>query len=76
MTIVGQGPVFDNDLNNLFKTYNSIKNNLDGNENYNQISNNCIDFVSDFLEKSGVNSIKLAGTKEKFKENKGNSKGL
>ncbi|MEX6135140.1 hypothetical protein [Providencia hangzhouensis] len=65
LTIVGQGPVFDNDLNNLFKTYNSIKNNLDGNENYNLISNNCIDFVSDFLEKSGVNSIKLAGTPKK-----------
>ncbi|MEX6034912.1 hypothetical protein [Providencia hangzhouensis] len=66
LTIVGQGPVFDNDLNNLFKTYNSIKNNLDGNENYNLISNNCIDFVSDFLEKSGVNSIKLAGTQRKI----------
>ncbi|MEZ2759383.1 hypothetical protein ACBQ54_16900 [Providencia vermicola] len=65
VTIVGQGPIFHNDLNNLFNTYNSIKNNPDGNGNYNLISNNCIDFVSDFLEKSGVNGIKLEETPKK-----------
>ncbi|HEM8294365.1 TPA: hypothetical protein U2M59_004389 [Providencia stuartii] len=65
VTIVGQGPIFHNDLNNFFNTYNSIKNNPDGNENYNLISNNCIDFVSDFLEKSGVNGIKLEETPKK-----------
>lgn len=48
--------------------------NPDGNENYNLISNNCIDFVSDFLEKSGANGIKLAETPKKNLKNKGDSK--
>lgn len=62
LTIAGQGPAFYNDLDNLFNTYNSIKNNPDGNGNYNLISNNGIDFVNDVLENSGVNGIKLVGT--------------
>ncbi|WP_353242797.1 hypothetical protein [Providencia sp.] len=62
LTIAGQGEFFSNDMNNLFRTYNSIKNNKIDNENYNLLSNNCIDFVNDFLEESGIKSIKLAGT--------------
>ena len=59
LTIAGQGPFFHNDITNLFNKYNSIKDNPSDNKNYNLLSNNCIDFVNDFLEESGIESIKL-----------------
>lgn len=59
LTIAGQGHFFHNDLNNLFNKYNSMKSNSSDNKDYNLLSNNCIDFINDFLQESGIESIKL-----------------
>ena len=62
ITVIGNGPNFDENINSLFENYNKIKNEIEKNESYNLFSNNCIDFVDDFLEKSNVKNIKISGS--------------
>ena len=62
ITVIGNGPNFDENISSLFENYNKIKNKTVSNESYNLLFNNCVDFVDDFLEKSNIKNIKISGS--------------
>ncbi|MEQ4669814.1 hypothetical protein [Providencia manganoxydans] len=62
LTILGRGGAFDNDLNNLFDIFNQFKSGDIDIEDYDLISNNCVDFVRKFLDKAGVRGVRISGT--------------
>lgn len=62
LTITGMGTKFNEDMGNLFYLYNQYKKGDIELDNYNLYSNNCIDFINDFLKDAEIEGVEVSGS--------------